>query len=201
MAETSKNTSDKNRVKRYGEVVKVILAVIGAAGICATFILMPGLAKAVPLFRARKPYQKNKIVQTALKRLHKRSLINVWFGSDGQEKVKLTKKGHEELIKYQLRSKILKRPRRWDKKWRIIIFDIPVEYNKVRDGLRLFLKNNDFVRLQDSVWIFPYPCEEIVELLRSALGVRSETIYLTCDRFPDDKWLCKNFKLSKHIKT
>lgn len=49
---------------------------------------------------------------------------------------------------------------KWDKKWRIVIFDIPEELHKNRNQLRAKLKNLGFYMLQKSVFVIPYPCEK-----------------------------------------
>ncbi len=49
---------------------------------------------------------------------------------------------------------------KWDRKWRIVIFDIPQELHKERVRLRAKLKLLGFYMLQKSVFVFPFPCEE-----------------------------------------
>jgi phenylacetic acid degradation operon negative regulatory protein len=44
----------------------------------------------------------------------------------------------------------------WDKKWRMVIFDIPEVTRRDRDFLRSQLQWLGFLELQKSVWIFPY---------------------------------------------
>ncbi|MDP4001815.1 MAG: CRISPR-associated endonuclease Cas2 [bacterium] len=56
----------------------------------------------------------------------------------------------------------------WDKKWRIIIFDIPQEKHIARIRFRNKLKSLGCVMLQKSVFIFPYEChEEIGDICES----------------------------------
>ena len=52
-------------------------------------------------------------------------------------------------------EKIAIEKRRWDRRWRIVIFDIPERRKSVRAKLRRFMQEYGFVRLQDSVWIYP----------------------------------------------
>ena len=59
----------------------------------------------------------------------------------------------------------------WDKKWRIVIFDIPTDLHKARNRLRYKLKSLGFVMLQKSVFAFPHPCEEELGDLCSYLKV------------------------------
>src|SRR3989344_9211739 len=54
----------------------------------------------------------------------------------------------------------LKTPKKWDKKWRILIFDVDESKRPIRDKLRRSLISVGFQRLQDSVWIYPYDCED-----------------------------------------
>ena len=60
---------------------------------------------------------------------------------------------------------------KWDKKWRVVIFDIPQELHKERVKLRQRLKSLGFSSLQKSVLVFPYPCEEEVGEVCNKLGV------------------------------
>ncbi|HEY4474939.1 MAG TPA: CRISPR-associated endonuclease Cas2 [Candidatus Paceibacterota bacterium] len=61
-------------------------------------------------------------------------------------------------------NSVLRHPRlrydKWDKKWRVVIFDIPEELHKNRNQLRAKLKNLGFYMLQKSVFVIPYPCEK-----------------------------------------
>ena len=66
----------------------------------------------------------------------------------------LTKKGKQEVSKIIIKNKIDKA--KWDKKWRILIFDIPETKRKFRDNLRKSLIDIGFYQLQKSVWVFPY---------------------------------------------
>ena len=59
----------------------------------------------------------------------------------------------------------------WDKKWRIVIFDIPTDLHKERNRFRYKLKSLGFAMLQKSVFVFPYPCEEELGDLCSILKV------------------------------
>ena len=49
---------------------------------------------------------------------------------------------------------------KWDKKWRVVIFDIPQELHNKRNIFRARLKSLGFYMIQKSIFVFPYPCEE-----------------------------------------
>ena len=70
----------------------------------------------------------------------------------------LTSKGMQKAfrIKYKINSRDLKLKKRKDKKWIMVIFDIPEKMRKSRDDLRNFLYTLGFQNLQKSVWVSPY---------------------------------------------
>jgi phenylacetic acid degradation operon negative regulatory protein len=46
---------------------------------------------------------------------------------------------------------------KWDRKWRAVIFDIPEKRRKDRESLRRKLMENNFIQIQKSVYLSPYP--------------------------------------------
>jgi len=65
----------------------------------------------------------------------------------------------------------IKRPKKWDKLWRVIIFDIPVEKNKARTALRRKFQEIGFYQIQKSVFVYPYPCEKEIMFIGKFFGV------------------------------
>jgi len=51
------------------------------------------------------------------------------------------------------------------------------------------------VCLQQSVWVYPYHCQEIIELLKQYLELNVEVIYMLVDLIEGDEWLKKEFQL------
>ena len=47
--------------------------------------------------------------------------------------------------------------RNWDGRWRLAIFDVPMEQHTLRNRLRRYLRTHGFGYLQGSVWITPDP--------------------------------------------
>jgi phenylacetic acid degradation operon negative regulatory protein len=58
--------------------------------------------------------------------------------------------------------------RPWDRRWRLVIFDVPTTRNSARSRLRRYLRNRHFGYLQNSVWISPDPLTEEREILADA---------------------------------
>ncbi len=92
----------------------------------------------------------------------------------------LTDKGKMEILK----NEFWKEKKKWDGKWRIIIFDIPEESSKHRDFLRRKLKWFGFKELQKSVWIIPYDARKEFEEFLKLCNVKLEgdIRYLTAEK-------------------
>jgi len=56
--------------------------------------------------------------------------------------------------------------RRWDGRWRQLLFDLPVSHKSARIRLWRWLRDNGFGYLQQSVWIHPDPVAKVTEALR-----------------------------------
>lgn len=77
----------------------------------------------------------------------------------GVGRFKFTEKGTLWLEKSSRRY-FRSQNKKWDKKWRVVIFDIPQDLHTARVRLRRRLKNLGLHMLQKSVFVFPYPLEE-----------------------------------------
>lgn len=114
----------------------------------------------------------------SLSRLSKEKLIEEKRLADGSFKLVLTKKGREQAKKLSLLGDSIKfkRPKKWDGKWRIVVFDVPEKDKAFRNILRNHLKELKFYKLQQSVFISPYPYEkpilELVDLYSAQLYVK-----------------------------
>lgn len=127
----------------------------------------------------------------ALLRLQSKKLIVV--SKDG--KYRLTKEGEQQLHRIEFGTLPLPNEK-WDTKWRIVSFDVSEKRRKSRDQLRLLLRQVGFVRLQDSVWVYPYDVREVVELIKTANFLDKEVLYMTVHTTGNDKVLKSHFKLS-----
>ena len=77
-----------------------------------------------------------------------------------------------------------------------MIFDIPQITRLTRDALRGKLKELGFYRLQQSVWICPFPCQKEVDLLRQFFGLDPKELILIEGKIAGDQKLRKIFKLA-----
>lgn len=97
-------------------------------------------------------YQKTNFLQTVSRSLRVGYLEKVV--KNGEVFLRLTGKG-EKLVRRDF-SISRWQGRKWDRRWRLVIFDISEEERDRRDGLRRKLKELGLGMLQKSIWITPY---------------------------------------------
>jgi CRISPR-associated endonuclease Cas2 len=175
----------------------IVLGMIGVAGIMAVALAAPNAFQMVRVFRnfddAKTKSRYKYSVNAAICRLQKKGLLSVEQRS-GRPYYRLTEKGALELVRYKMKEKSIKR-RRWDGKWRIVIFDVKEDNRSVRDHLRRMLSEFGFIRLQDSVWVSPYECEEVVQLLKAKCRIGKDALYITAENIEQDSFLREHFDL------
>lgn len=190
----------KVHVRRGSNSYKILKYAAAGAGILVISLVAPqagakmiqGLIKGY--FR-RKSFEKQRFLRD-LKNLQTRKLINFRELGGSKVEITLTKAGKQKTLAYELDSLTLKKPERWDGKWRLIFFDIPQASKAARDALREKLRDLNFYQLQKSVHITPYPCEEEVDFIASVFDVRRHIILIPVpDGFEGSEKLRHHFKL------
>ncbi len=143
---------------------------------------------------SQKKIPKRKAVDT-FSYLKRRGLIEL--KRDGYDmEMALTPGGRKLAGKYQIDDLEIQHPKEWDGKWRLVIFDIPTTSNTIRNVFRRKLKELGFFRLQKSIWIYPFPCQEEIKLLREFLEADKKQIQvLEVSKLEDDQLLRKIFQL------
>lgn len=135
-----------------------------------------------------------KYVLNAISRLKSKGLIKM-SSEGGLVQVGITKSGRSKLNDYKSAKNPADKNKRWDGKWRIVTFDIKEKRKKARDKIRYEIKNFGFVLLQNSVWVYPYDCEEYIGLLKADEQIGKSLLYIVADRIEMDRDLKKIFNL------
>ena len=146
---------------------KFILMSLAVGGIVFAGALIPALFSITRGGEFRKRYSK-KHLQNAIGTLKHRKLIEIIQEKNGKTKVILTNKGEKRVREFCFDELKIKKSKKWDKKWRVLIFDIPTKpkiYNKAREALRNKIKKIGFLQLQKSIWVCPYECEDEILFL------------------------------------
>ena len=167
-----------------------MLASVAVAGGISVALVAPGVFGAMGKLGLIPSARQLEIIKRSRSRLVSRGLL-VYQGN----MLRLTAKGEQVLRRLELHDFKLRKPKRWDRKWRILIFDIPERRKGLRQKIRYTLKAIGFVRLQDSVWAYPYDCEDLVTLLKADFKVGKDLLYLIVDSLEYDKPLKEYFGL------
>lgn len=93
-----------------------------------------------------------------LQRLEKLQLLERQPGRRGDRLHRLTEAGRLQALGG--RDPVVRWNRRWDGRWRLVLFDVPETRSTERDKLRRYLQQRGFGYLQNSVWITPDPVKE-----------------------------------------
>ncbi len=133
-------------------------------------------------------------VKTALGRLAANGLVT-FEEREGKRYARITEVGKQVLEFESLRDKALRKPRRWDGRWRVVLFDIPERRRRVRNQLRRFMQEFGFERLQDSAWIYPYDCEDIIALAKANFRIGADALYMIVEQLERDKHMREHFGL------
>lgn len=176
---------------RQKNLKKLVLQSIAVAGVLSVAVLAPNALQALKMLGFRLPKRQGEGIHAARRRLIEHGLV----AYDGKF-LSLTSTGEKMLRRLEAVDFALKKPKHWDGKWRVLIFDIP-EYRKgLRDRVRRTLAAIGFIRLQNSVWLYPYDCEDLIVLLKSEFKIGKDLLYLIVDSLEYDTPWKRHFGLS-----
>jgi CRISPR-associated endonuclease Cas2 len=189
---------------RRGEIVKDILTILAVAGILAVAATSPyflcNIAKGIiknNKYNKNKKYGEKDVekLSRSLAGLNRNKLIIIKNIGD-KFTVKLTESGKKIVREIEFANMKIEKPKVWDKKWRVIIFDIPEKHGRLaRDVLRSKLQKLGFYQMQKSVWVYPYPCEKEIRFLSEMYNINSCVNIITAENIYNDDALKKYFKL------
>ena len=166
----------------------MILEGVKVAGVIGIAILAPNVVGAMAKLGMLPSVRQRDVVRRSCDRMVKSGLLR-WEGS----RLRVTQKGEAALRRLRLKLYDVPRPRRWDGKWRVLIFDIPERQRRLRREIRDVLGSIGFIRLQDSVWVYPFDCEDLITLLKADFKVGRAMLYMVVDALEYDGRLKQEF--------
>lgn len=187
-----------NSDTKEAKIATVALCVLAVASVPVLVMGAAVVGNAVQCFRMFEGSKKysNKQINSAFYSMKRQKLIEYICDKDGKTIVKITKKGETKLRAFDIELMEIKKPNRWDGKWRLVMFDIPMRFTKGREALRYHLKELNFFQFQKSAWIYPFPCEDEIIFIADFFGVGKHVEVLTVERILRDEKLKKHFHLS-----
>lgn len=134
-------------------------------------------------------------LKRAIKSLYESKLIDEKQNKDGSITIVLTENGKKKALTYQLDEMKIKKPAKWDGRWRIVLFDIPDNRKKIREALRFHLKSLGFYEFQESVFIHPYPCKNEIDYIIEFYNIRKFVRFVIADFLDNELHLKQHFGL------
>ena len=176
---------------RKENLQKLILNSVATIGVLSIGLIAPNVMGAMSKMGILPKLRQREYISSSAIKLVKRGLLKFENGS-----YRLTVEGEKVLRRWQLSNHELKESRKWDGKWRMIIFDIPEKKRGIRKQVATLFNQAGFYRLQDSVWIYPYDCEDVIGLLKTDFGVGKEILYVIANEIENDCHLRHEFGLN-----
>ncbi len=189
----NKNPKDISKMVLKGLMLSGAVVVASGSPYFASKIL-PALIKQTS-YKLNRKKDKKKIYDTFY-RLKKEGMIK--FEEMGKQiYISLTKEGKKKAGKYQIDNLEIKKPKKWDKIWRILIFDIKDKQKIKREALRGKIKQLGLYQLQKSVWVCPYNFQKEAVILRYFFGLTNDEMkIITASDIEDDKNIKIFFRLN-----
>jgi DNA-binding transcriptional regulator PaaX len=182
-----------NKLSRLGPVQqKALLLILGGVGL--SLVVTPK-----QYFRVIKEISnewKNinkRTLERVIASLYKSKLIKERENPDGSLSMVLTEKGKNKIITSNIDNMEIKKPKKWDKKWRIVLFDIPDKHKKAREAIREILKKLGFYKYQESVFIHPHPCNDEIDFVTEYFDIRPYVRIITAETLDNELHLKKIF--------
>jgi len=185
----------KNQQKRIGSVQKKILLLLLGGVVLGLSSSPARYFHTLKKLRSEWRNINRRALNQAIRALYKSKLVETKSGKNGVLTLILSKDGNRVALSYNLETMQLKKPAKWDHRWRIVMFDVPEPLKKVRESLRYHLKNLGFLELQKSVFVHPFPCEKEIEYVIEFYNARRHVRFITAEQIDNEIHLKKHFDL------
>src|SRR3989344_201360 len=174
-----KELEKRNKRKNLQNIILQTISVIGVIGVG---LVAPNVLSAMKKAGWLPNIRQKESINISRNRLIKRGMLELQNG-----RLEITPKGRFFLLRNTFYKNKERKKEKWDGKWRVLIFDIPENLRFIRDQIRATLIVIGFMRLQDSVWIYPYNCENLVILLKANLEIGKDLLYMIVNTLEDDE--------------
>ena len=174
-----------------------VLFMAASGTLILSSLFAPNVAQLLkPLMRWRRNWDTmdRRRIYNAIERLNKKRLIELIEKGD-KIHIKITTNGKNLLKRFDYDDLELLKAKRWDKKWRLVIFDIPEKKKKERNALSEKLKDMGLYPLQESVFIYPYDCRDEFDFLVEFYRARKYVRFMVAEEIDNEPYLRTIFSL------
>ncbi|MBI4068059.1 hypothetical protein HY413_01455 [Candidatus Kaiserbacteria bacterium] len=178
---------------RRGELTKDVLRLIGAGVLVGTVVVAPNMAQLIDYFNPKGRAERKRI-WNAIKYLEGKGRVSCEEREDTTF-VKLTSQGRLKLDEDAIWELTLPERVRWDHKWRMVMFDVPMCHGHARNAFREKLQDFGFRLYQNSVFIYPHECHEEVIAVARWYGIDKHVRYVVATEIHDMRRFVREFDL------
>lgn len=191
-----KDIIENETVKQFG---KIILAAAFISGIIVISAMAPNLFGALgKILKSNRRQKTNKVLrQKTMQTIYnlRRNKLIEWDRRGDKIMLKITPRGRSVFLKKRLYELKIKRQEKWDKIWRVVIFDIPNKLGARRDIFRQRLKKMGFWQFQKSAFLAPFPCRQELEVILAYYNLFEYVTYLEATKVSGEEKCRKYFDL------
>lgn len=131
----------------------------------------------------------------AIQSLYQNKMVDYRERANGVVDIVLNEEGKRKALSYKIEEMKIEKPICWDKKWRLVAFDIPKNLKKTREALRFHLKRLGLRQLQKSLFVFPYDCKNEIDFIIEIYSIRPFVRHIIADQIDNELHLKKQFDL------
>mgnify|MGYP001602946838 CR=1 FL=1 len=153
-----------------------ILKTLALGGMILVCVALPGMAQVLTMFQPKNQRDRDRL-RRSFNGLQGQKYLKI-YQRGGRDVVEVTEGGKKKILEYKLNELKIKPSKSWDKKWRVVMFDIPERKRRARNALSRVLKEIGLVQLQKSVFIAPYECRNEIDFIANYFRVRDCVNYL-----------------------
>lgn len=179
-------------------VVDGLLKFLLAGGIVTTVLAAPNAVQIFdkPLDKIFKDMNKRSRERELRRIMHymKRRGLITYKPNDYEHGILITDGGKKYLKHKKMSDIVIQKPDHWDKKWRLVFFDIPENKKVKRQSLTAKLRLLGFQTLQYSVWIHPFACRTEIEAVTEMVEVSRFVTYVEIDQIDNANELQVRFE-------
>lgn len=169
---------------------------LAAGGVLTLAVILsgPNILKILKALKRDYGRMSKQRIKDALRQLERKKIIE--FQNKGYETyIKLTPYGKRQILKYKIDELKFGRSKIWDKKWRVIVFDIPEKLSKARKVLASTLRRAGAYQFQKSVFVYPFECEDDVRFIVELYGVQPFVKLMKAEKIDHEYILKRSFKI------
>ena len=189
LEKVQKILQENRKVKTATEAMILLLALGGTLSLAA---IAPNVLGAISRLRRERQMRKREKYRKLWRSfydLKKQRWVEFVREEENFLVYKVNEKGKEKIKKFVFEKLQPELPKKWDKKWRLVIFDIPEKRRRERAALRKKLIEIGFYQCQKSAWIYPFDCIHEIEFIKDFLKIGPYVKTFTITDMEDGKVL------------